>query len=631
MVEKLNPEDIDKMSSGAQEAKPSVDLGVGIDALNKDLSPGKLAGPVIDRVLRVASVGATLAGLAGCVPEGSSASVPERINRTPVTTATRPPEMKTPTGVTFETATPEKSTTPTKIPTFRPAETPTVSPEKLAKDALAKLEGKTWDLQGIREDAGGQEIDPYEKEMQAFKEEIALMAEQSGINLEEVDMFLVGNDADIRERQDGTIEQIAPTKFFGIMISEKEEAVKVSCFTKDINGMEMNSSCDWFTKGEIWGSEFGEYVVKSPEGTALESFIIKEGEEELRVFKATPDQFGVLSVVEKQIKGELKKDENEEWVLNGAIEDKEGAQAVMGVIVTGENNGNKGTFLLECKTLPLERKLKEGILPETPDLALGRVYLSEKGIRYGYLDLKDGSWQGYRPYEEVESILEPIAAVIENAPQIRGLRVERQGENLHYIAEAGNPYGLKEGEKAGIIKENVYVGEEKTGGIVLDSRVARAITMEENKNRSSLFTFLPVDISGTGRDIRVNSIIAPEGRNYKIVRIDHYDELPVISPFIKDTEVSSASTVSYGQFYFDRWRLFPGNTSMIIKGEETRYLGIGGNYLEKINGSKQVSFGDVLTVSRDRLYFKCSSADDFKDLPLDSVSINGIPVFLQGN
>ncbi|RJR24747.1 twin-arginine translocation signal domain-containing protein [Candidatus Microgenomates bacterium] len=234
---------------------------------------------------------------------------------------------------------------------------------------------------------------------------------------------------------------------------------------------------------------------------------------------------------------------------------------------------------------------------------------------------------------EPTATLEPIAAVIENAPQIRGLRVERQGENLHYIAEAGNPYGLKEGERVGIIKENVYVGEEKTGGIVLDSRVARAITLEEN--RKHLFTFLPVDISKADEDIRVSSRIAPERTKFELIRIEYTNKLPVTSPYTENTTVYSASNGYYGQIYFENWRLFPDRLKKIAEGEELRYLIIGGNYLEKLEGpagrGKHVNFGDVLTEAKGYLYFLCGSLEENRGLTMDSVSLNGIPVFLKGN
>lgn len=341
-------------------------------------------------------LGAILAGgalLSGCLPENSQASLPPQ-GETP----------KEPTPTPTKTNTPEaaKTLTPTKVPTPAPTERPTLSPEELTKERMARWEGRLWTI-GSSDSAGGREIDPYDEEMQIFKEEVTLMAEKSGVKAEAVEMLLIGNNADIKERKDGTIEQIAPTKFFGIMISGKEEA-SVFCFTKDASGMEMDSSCDWFKKGEIWGSEYGEYIVKSPEGTALESLIIREGQG-LTVFKAVADQFGVLSVKEQEVKGELEKDENGEWVLEGEVKDKEREEAVTGILITGENNGEIGTFFLECKTLPLDRKLKAGIFPETPDLALGRIYLSQEGIRYGYLDLKDGTWNGNEGYEDVNSLL----------------------------------------------------------------------------------------------------------------------------------------------------------------------------------------------------------------------------------
>jgi len=397
MVEKLSPEEIDQMASGAQGTQPSVDLGSGIEALDEDLSFRKLAGrtgPVADRVFRAAAVGATLVGLGGCAPEGANASVPEEIpTRTPIETTVKP---ETPTNIVIETATPK--------PAVAPAEVHTISPEKLTQERMKRWEGKFW-TQKTEKSTGGQETDSYEEEMQIFEKEVTMMVEEGEITASSIDMLIIGNNADIKEKEDGAIEQIAPTKFFGIMISEKEEVTSVTCFTKDASGTEMNLSCDWFDKGKIWGIEYGEYVIKSPEGTALESFFIKEGEEGFRVFKAAPDQFGVLSVREQEVKGELETDENGEWVLTGTVEPKEVKETVTGIIITGENNGETGTFLLECKTLPLDRKLKEGILPETPDLALGRIYLSQERIRYGYLDLKDGTWHGNEGYEDINSIL----------------------------------------------------------------------------------------------------------------------------------------------------------------------------------------------------------------------------------
>ncbi|MBU2577737.1 hypothetical protein KKA69_02785, partial [Patescibacteria group bacterium] len=159
-----------------------------------------------------------------------------------------------------------------------------------------------------------------------------------------------------------------------------------------------------------------------------------------------------LSIIEQEVKGELEKDENGEWVITGVVEPKAGEEAVTGILITGENNGEAGTFFLECKTLPLDRKLKEEILPETPDLALGRVYLSEKGIRYGYLDLKDGSWNGNSLYENIESILKEKGP-IEEILQLPGLKIiwNEEKERFDYIDVYGKASAYWDSEQKRIV------------------------------------------------------------------------------------------------------------------------------------------------------------------------------------
>ena len=62
MTEKLNPEDIDKMSLVAQEAQPGVDLGAGIEALVDDLSAEKLAKSVVRKAVSAVAVASVLTG-----------------------------------------------------------------------------------------------------------------------------------------------------------------------------------------------------------------------------------------------------------------------------------------------------------------------------------------------------------------------------------------------------------------------------------------------------------------------------------------------------------------------------------------------------------------------------------------
>lgn len=82
-----------------------------------------------------------------------------------------------------------------------------------------------------------------------------------------------------------------------------------------------------------------------------------------------------------------------------------------------------------------------------------------------------------------------------SAPAVEGLRYE----NGYYYTEAGNPYGLEAGEKAGYYLPDVVLADvadktnpegEKVGGVVLDERVVLSLSAETKRE---FVLALPVD------------------------------------------------------------------------------------------------------------------------------------------
>jgi hypothetical protein len=105
------------------------------------------------------------------------------------------------------------------------------------------------------------------------------------------------------------------------------------------------------------------------------------------------------------------------------------------------------------------------------------------------------------PTPTEEPTLSPTASPAEptptvgNWPEVEGLLLN--GSTYYY--EANNPYGGKKGEVAGVTKEEVYVGGEKTGGICLSTEVCHKLLQDElakiPEGQDKLKVIVPLDIS----------------------------------------------------------------------------------------------------------------------------------------
>ncbi len=355
--------------------------------------------------------------------------------------------------------------------------TATVTPEPtrdLDGEREARWSGKFWEVGITSQDAGGLEMSDYREEMSAFRNELTQMAEENGFNSDTVEMVLVGNNAEMSE-EDGVIE---PVEFYGLMIARD----RILCFTKNDMGMNMNEDCGWFEKSqEVWGDNWS-YRVVSSDQEVRSSFLMREQDGEMKIFRPSHDQFGVLTIEEGFVDGEMTEDEDGGWRLDGEVKAIEGGKKMTGVLVIGENGERIGNFLLECKTLELARDFREGIFPRSADLVNGWIpvdmFVETEGEfrAVGYLDLKDGTWHGEEGYEEIESILEPdVLGLAEKvgAMQLEGFTFswnEAEGR-MEYIDEKGKSvaYWSSEGRI-----------ELMPGVVELDFQVHRGLFVEED-------------------------------------------------------------------------------------------------------------------------------------------------------
>ncbi len=328
----------------------------------------------------------------------------------PVEGATLPVEP-TPIVTRVSTPTPEAEITISVSPTTEPT-------RDLEADRLARWQDKFWRIGGSVLASGGLELEDYGEEMQIFRNELTKVAEEHGFEADLVELVLTGNNS-MQVEKDGQLEQIAPTEYYGLMITED----KVACFTKTTEGISVEQDCGWFEKSQvIWGQDYSLQVVASPEGRALFSLLMKEEGENMSMFRLKHDQLGVVTTLEEvTVDGEMRQDENGMWILDGDMVVAEDSEITSGVMVIGTNDdGKTGTFLLECQPVVLERDLKPEIVSGLVDYARGSVPVDmtqADGVRenVGYFDLSGGSWHGMEGYEDMKSILVDEVGIVREA------------------------------------------------------------------------------------------------------------------------------------------------------------------------------------------------------------------------
>jgi hypothetical protein len=304
-------------------------------------------------------------------------------------------------------------------------------------------QGKFWDIGRSTSFSGGLELDSYEEEMQTFRNEIAIKAEEYGFGVESVELVLVGNNASVVEK-DGRVEQSAPSEYYGLMVVED----KVVCFTKNNEGIQVDQSCNWFKKSQnIWGQDYSLQVVASPGGEALVSLLIKEEDDNIQMFRLRHDQLGeVVTLEEVSVDGEMYQDENRVWILDGDLVPT-GEAPISGVLIAGTNSEDlTKTFLLECQPIELEGDFKQGIVFGLVDLAKGSIPIAMVGTDgiqkdIGYFNLADGSWNGMDGYADVNVLFDETAKYAEHvgAIDLEGFHSQwnMESERIEYVDTNG--------------------------------------------------------------------------------------------------------------------------------------------------------------------------------------------------
>lgn len=470
-----------------------------------------------------------IGGTVGCdnIPEASA-----KVN-TPLPTSqtkTETPEMPT------ATVTPESTSVPTK------------TAEQLDNERMARWQDKFWKIGGSVLASGGLELEDYEEEMQIFRNEVTKAAEENGLEADSVELVLTGNNSTQVEK-DGQLEQLAPTEYYGLMVTED----RIACFTKGSEGILAEQDCGWFEKSQaIWGGDYSLQVVASPEGKALFSLLMKEEDENVSMFQLKYDRLGVVTTLEEvTVDGEMRQDENGTWILDGDVVAAEDGEVASGVLIIGTSyDGEMGTFLLECQPVELERDLKPGVVVGLVDYARGSAPVDmtkTDGSREsaGFFDLADGSWHGEGRYKLVQSILRE-ETLAEKAPQrieILGVELVVEDGKGVYRAEADNSMGLKEGEYAGELVEYVLDGKDAVGLVLVPEAVRVLVedvnTTEAIAQRDWKIPF-PLDIRGSiNLDIRN---VYTRGNDGFIGISGLSPDAEFLQPFLDDCQIVSTET-----------------------------------------------------------------------------------------
>jgi len=280
-----------------------------------------------------------------------------------------------------------------------------------------------------------------------------------------------------------------------------------------------------------------------------------------------------------------------------------------------EKTGQKTTFWLQLT----KEKLFEPGKPSGPIMVLGNW------LAVPEIDLPS----------EFQKLLEAEKGPdISKSPRIEGLKATLENGQIVYRAEAGNQYGLKEGEWAGEFKGNVLVGEKKTGGIVLKAKVVRELQMRALE-KGPVSIPIPIDIREAQDPITITydpNGFKELGLNMGLMRIFYKGELPITSIF--EGPIINMGSGPFGNAYVDGWRNVSPRFQKIIEGEEMRYIVIMGKNIGLNNSlrGKNVYFGDQLGINRGPIEVQVQSVQNWINVtPENTLFYAGVPVFVAAN
>lgn len=280
-----------------------------------------------------------------------------------------------------------------------------------------------------------------------------------------------------------------------------------------------------------------------------------------------------------------------------------------------EKTGQKTTFWLQLT----KEKLFEPGKPSGPIMVLGNW------LAVPEIDLPS----------EFQKLLEAEKGPdISKSPRIEGLKATLENGQIVYRAEAGNQYGLKEGEWAGEFKGNVLVGEKKTGGIVLKAKVVRELQMRALE-KGPVSIPIPIDIREAQDPITITydpNGFKELGLNMGLMRIFYKGELPITSIF--EGPIINMGSGPFGNAYVDGWSNVSPRFQKIIEGEEMRYIVIMGKNIGLNNSlrGKNVYFGDQLGINRGPIEVQVQSVQNWINVtPENTLFYAGVPVFVAAN
>jgi hypothetical protein len=228
------------------------------------------------------------------------------------------------------------------------------------------------------------------------------------------------------------------------------------------------------------------------------------------------------------------------------------------------------------------------------------------------------------------------APVIDGAEKelvdINGLR------RVVYTALPDNPYGMPSGAILGEYKHEVYLGEERSGGVALAPPVAKRylkLALDDLPSQQARWLLtLPVDLSDCKslRPIRIDLSAKPFIDLPYYIRISADRELlGVVNILDEQQQVVIDDFKMYGLSYIISQRSL--NSMKIISGEEMAFLFVIAQFAEVPKTGVTYTYGDCVGTTREPVLAGLSSVrgppriHDYNCI----LKIDGCPVFLMAN
>ena len=230
---------------------------------------------------------------------------------------------------------------------------------------------------------------------------------------------------------------------------------------------------------------------------------------------------------------------------------------------------------------------------------------------------------------------------LESAPVLDG--AERMISELDglsriiYRALADNPYGLAEGQIIGEYKYEVFVGEQRTGGVAL---AAPAVSHYLEKALAALpadqahwLLPLPVDISDcrTIDPILIDRSAKPIIERPYYIRISSSEELGIVNILDARQQVVIDEFKMFGMHYVISE--ISNESDHIIEGEEMAFLFVIARFQAAPPMARDYTFGDRIGTTQGPVLAGLTSVrGPFLEHHYDCIlSIEGCPVFVMAN